>query len=66
VLQLLLAANVVSSLLIIFTLKMKAIRFPETSVLAIAAWRQIPEDDILHGHCRENLKPYIALSGWTL
>jgi hypothetical protein len=26
----------------------------------------IPEDDILHSHCRENLKSYIALTGWTL
>jgi hypothetical protein len=26
----------------------------------------IPEDDILHSHHRENLKPYIALTGWTL
>jgi hypothetical protein len=25
----------------------------------------IPEDDILHGHCRENIKSYIALTGWT-
>jgi hypothetical protein len=25
-----------------------------------------PEDDILHSHCRENLKPYIALTGWAL
>jgi hypothetical protein len=23
----------------------------------------IPEDDILHSHCRENLKSYIALTG---
>jgi hypothetical protein len=26
----------------------------------------IPEDDILHSHRRENLKSYIALSGWSL
>jgi hypothetical protein len=26
----------------------------------------IPEDDILHGHRRENLKSYIALTGWDL
>jgi hypothetical protein len=24
------------------------------------------EDDILHSHCRENLKSYIALTGWAL
>jgi phage pi2 protein 07 len=26
----------------------------------------IPEDDILHSHYRENLKSYIALTGWTM
>jgi hypothetical protein len=26
----------------------------------------IPEDDVLHSHRRENLKSYIALTGWTL
>jgi hypothetical protein len=26
----------------------------------------IPEDGILHSHCRENLKSYIALTGRTL
>jgi hypothetical protein len=26
----------------------------------------IPEDDIFHSHCRDNLKPYIALTGSTL
>jgi hypothetical protein len=26
----------------------------------------IPEDDVLHSHCRENFKSYIALTGWTL
>jgi hypothetical protein len=26
----------------------------------------IPEDDILHSDCRENLKSYIALTGWPL
>jgi hypothetical protein len=26
----------------------------------------IPEDDILHSHRRENLKSYLALTGWTL
>jgi hypothetical protein len=25
----------------------------------------IPEDDILHSHHRENLKSYIALTGWV-
>jgi hypothetical protein len=26
----------------------------------------IPEDDILHSHCRETPKSYIELAGWTL
>jgi hypothetical protein len=26
----------------------------------------IPEDAILHSHLRENLKSYIALTGWAL
>jgi hypothetical protein len=26
----------------------------------------IPEDDILHSDRRENLKSYMALTGWTL
>jgi hypothetical protein len=26
----------------------------------------IPEDAILHSHRRENLKSYIASTGWTL
>jgi hypothetical protein len=25
-----------------------------------------PEEDILHSHCPENLKSYIALTGWAL
>jgi hypothetical protein len=38
----------------------------ETSVLTRATRRNIPEDDILHSHCRQNLKSYIVLTGWTL
>jgi hypothetical protein len=26
----------------------------------------IPEDGVLHSHCREYLESYIALTGWTL
>jgi hypothetical protein len=26
----------------------------------------IPEDDVLHSHRHENLKSYIALTGWAL
>jgi hypothetical protein len=38
----------------------------ETSGLTIATRSNISEDAILHSHRRENLKSYIALSGWTL
>jgi hypothetical protein len=29
-------------------------------------WLFSPEDGILHSHRRENIKSYIALTGWTL
>jgi hypothetical protein len=45
---------------------METLNSSETSVLTRAVRRYIPEDDILHSHSRENLKPYIALTGWTL
>jgi hypothetical protein len=45
---------------------MEAIRSSETSVLARATRRHIPEDCILHSHRRENLESYIELTGWTL
>jgi hypothetical protein len=38
----------------------------ETSVLTRAIRRNIPEDTILHSRRRENLKPYVALTGWAL
>jgi hypothetical protein len=37
-----------------------------TSVLTTATRRHITQDVILHSHRRENLKSYIALTGWTL
>jgi hypothetical protein len=43
-----------------YTLKMEAIRSSETSVNKISIWRHIPEDGILHGHRRENLKSHIC------
>jgi hypothetical protein len=45
---------------------MKALSFSETSVVTRATRRNIPEDAILHSLRRENLKSYIALTGWTL
>jgi hypothetical protein len=38
----------------------------KTSFLTRASRRNIPEVAILHSHCRENLKFYIALTGWAL
>jgi hypothetical protein len=58
--------NVIPSSLILFTLIMEAIRSSETSVLTRATLHHISEDGILHSHHRENLKPYIALTGWDL
>jgi hypothetical protein len=48
------------------TLMMEALSSTVTSVLTRATRRNIPEDAILHSHRRENLKSYIALTGWTL
>jgi hypothetical protein len=48
------------------TLNMEVISSSETSVLARATRHNIPEDGILHSHRRENLKSYMALTGWTL
>jgi hypothetical protein len=50
----------------IVILMMKAVRSSETSVFTRATRRKIPVDDILHSHCRENFKSYIALTGWTV
>jgi hypothetical protein len=59
-------ASVVPSSPILVTLMKEALRSSETSVPAIATQRNIPEDTILHSHRRENLKSYIALTGWAL
>jgi hypothetical protein len=64
--RLLVTASFVPSSPILFTLMMEALSYSETSVLTRATRRNIPEDGIFHNHRRENLKSYIAFTGWTL
>jgi hypothetical protein len=65
VLRLLVTANVRSSP-ILFTMMMEEMRPSETSVITRTTPRNIPEDDILRSRRRENLKSYIALTGWAM
>jgi hypothetical protein len=62
----LVTTNDVSSSLVLFVLIMEEIYSTETSVLTNATDCHIPEDGCLHSHCLENLKFYIALTGWAI
>jgi hypothetical protein len=63
---LLVTANVIHSSPILVTLMRSGLGSSEMSVLIKGTRRNIPEDGIRHSHRRENLKSYIALTGWTL
>jgi hypothetical protein len=66
VLQLLVSANVIPSSPIPLTLVMEVIRSSKMSVNTTSPWHNIPEAGILWSHRRENLKSYVALTGWSL
>jgi hypothetical protein len=64
--RLVVVACVVPSSPILVTLMKEELGSSETSVLTRATRHNIPEDTVLHSHRRENLKSYIALTGWSL
>jgi hypothetical protein len=59
--RLLVTANVVPTSPILFTMIMEVLRSTDTSVLTKTTRCNISDNAILHGHRRENVKPYIYL-----
>jgi hypothetical protein len=64
--RLLVTSSVVPSSTILVTLMMEALSSFDTPVLTRVTRLNIPQDATLHSHRRENLKSYIALTGWNL
>jgi hypothetical protein len=63
--RLLVISNSVPSSPILVTLMIEVLRFSETSVLARATGRSIPEDGIFHSHRSENLRSYTPINNFV-
>jgi hypothetical protein len=60
------ATSVVPCSPILVILMKEELSSSKTSVVTRATRRNIAEDAILHSHRPENLKSYVALTGWSL